>query len=63
MRCSRYANGSRTSVRLNGQPLEEADCLKYLGSQVAANAGCERDVVHIMNKGYKVWGSEKCAHA
>ena len=28
-------------VRLNGEPLEEAD--KYLGSQVAVDGGCERD--------------------
>ena len=24
-------------VRLNGEPLEEVDCFKYLGSQVAAD--------------------------
>ena len=34
------------------------DCLKYLGSQVAADEGCERDVVvvHRMNEGYRAWG-------
>ena len=31
-------------VILNGEPLEEVDCFKYLGSQVAADGGCERDV-------------------
>ena len=31
---------------LNGEPLEEVDCFKYLGSQVVADQGCERDVVH-----------------
>ena len=31
---------------LNGEPLEEVDCFKYLGSQVADDGGCERDVVH-----------------
>ena len=32
------------------------DCFKYLGSQVAANGGCERDVVQGMNEGYRAWG-------
>ena len=40
-------------VRLNGEPLEEVYCFKYLESQMAANGGCERDVVHRMNEGYK----------
>ena len=35
-RCSRYWNGDRMHVVLNGEPLEEVDCFKYLGSQVAA---------------------------
>ena len=38
---------------LNGEPLEEVDCFKYLGSQVAADGGCERDVVHRRNEGYR----------
>ena len=62
MRCSRYGNGDRIHVMLNGEPLEEADCFKYLGSQVAADGGCERDVVHRMNKGRveSLGSSEKC---
>ena len=52
VRCSRYGNGDRMHVILNGEPLEEVDCFKHLGSQVAADGGCERDVVHRMNKGY-----------
>ena len=32
---------------------------KYLGSQVAADGGCERDVVHRMSEGYKAWGALK----
>ena len=59
MRCSRYGNGDRMDVILNGELLEEVDCFKYLGSQVAADGGCERDVVHKMNKGYRAWGSLK----
>ena len=54
MRCSRYGNGKRMHVILNGEPLEEVDCFKYLGSQVVANGGCERDVVHRMNEGYRL---------
>ena len=63
MRCSRYGNGGRMHVILNGEPLEEVDCFKYLGLQVAADGGCERDVVHRMNEGYRAWGAqdtEKC---
>ena len=55
-------NGDRmhvVHVILNGEPLEEVDCFKYLGSQVAADGGCERDVVHIMNAGYRAWGAMK----
>ena len=44
---------------LNGEPLEEVDCFKYLGSQVAVDGVCERDVVHRMNEGYRSWGSLK----
>ena len=43
MWCSRYGNGGRMHEILNGEPLEEVDCFKYLGSQVAADRGCERD--------------------
>ena len=55
MRCSRYGNVDRTNVILNGEPLEEVDCFKYLGSQVAADGGCERDVVHRLNERYRAW--------
>ena len=37
MRCSRYGNGDRMHVILNGEPFEEVDCFRYLGSQVAAD--------------------------
>ena len=59
MRCSRYGNGDRMHVILNGEPLEEVDCFNYLGSQVAADGGCERDVAHRMNEGYRAWGALK----
>ena len=51
MICSRYGNGGRMHVILQGEPLEEVDCFKYL----AADGGCERDVVHRMNEGYRVY--------
>ena len=35
------------------------DCFKYLGSLVAADGGCERDVVHRMNEGYRSSGALK----
>ena len=59
MGCSMYGNADRMHVILNGGPLEEVDCFKYLGSQVAADGGCERDVVHRMKEGYRTWGSLK----
>ena len=59
IRCSRYYNGHRMHVILNGEPLQEVDCFTYLGSQVATDGGCERDVVHRMNEGYRAWGALK----
>ena len=50
-RCSRYGNGSLLHVILNGEPIEEADCFKYLESQAAADGACERNVVHRMDEG------------
>ena len=47
MRWSRYVNEGRIDVRLNGEPLEELNCLKYLGPQVTADRRCDWDVVHI----------------
>ena len=49
MSCSRYGNGGRMHMILNGEPLEEVNCFNYLGSQVAADEGCERDVLHRIN--------------
>ena len=46
-------------VILNCEPLEEVDSFKYLWSQVAADGGCERDVVHRMNERYAVEGGER----
>ena len=46
MRCSWYRNRGRIHVRLDSESLEEVNCFTYLGSQVAAKGGCERDVEH-----------------
>ena len=59
MRCSRYGNGNRIYVILNGEPLEEVYGFNYLWSQVAADGGCERDVVRRMNGEYRAWGALK----
>ena len=58
-RCSRYGNGGRMHLILNVEPLEEVDCFKYLGSQVAAAVRCERGVVHRMNELFREWGALK----
>ena len=57
MRCSRYVNVDLMHMRLNGELLEEVDCFKCLWSHVATDGGCERDVVHKMNEGYKAWSA------
>ena len=59
MRCSRYGNWDRMHVILNGEAFEEVHCVKYLGSEGAADGGCERDVVYRMNEGYRAWGALK----
>ena len=58
-RCSRYGNEDLMHVILNSEPLEEVDCFKYLGLRVAADGGCEMDVVHRMNEGCRAWGVQK----
>ena len=65
MMCSRYGNGDQTHVILYGETLEEVDCFKYLGSQVAGDGRCKRDVVHRIKEGYSVYckslgSAEKC---
>ena len=42
-------------VIMNGEPLKEVYCFKYLWSQVAADGECEMGVV------YSVESAEKCA--
>ena len=42
---------------LNSKLLKKVECFKYLGWQVAADEGCDRDGVHRMNEGYRAWGA------
>ena len=42
---------------LTGESLKEVDCFKYLGSQMAADGGCERVVVQ--HEGYRAWDALK----
>ena len=44
------------SCDINSEQLEEVDCFNAWGrGQVAVDGGCERDVVHRMNEGYRAW--------
>ena len=61
MRCLRYGIGVRMHVILNCESLEEVDCFKYLGSQVAPCGGYEKDVVDRMNEWYERGERRKCA--
>ena len=56
MRCLRYVNLGRMHVKLNFESLEVVDCFKYLETQVAADSGCERYMLHRMNEDYKKRG-------
>ena len=51
MSCSSYVNVARIYARINCEPFDEVNFFKYLGSQVVADGGCEKDVVHRMNQG------------
>ena len=44
---------------INGEQLEEVDGFMLLGSQVATDGCCERDVVHRMNEEYRAWEALK----
>ena len=59
MMSSGYVNVGRMHTRLNGEPLQEVECFRKLGSTVAADGGCEMNVVHRMNEGYTAWRALK----
>ena len=53
-RVSEFGNVcKRRKLRLYGEPLEEVDCFKHLGSQDAADGRCEKDVVDRINGSIK----------
>ena len=39
---------------LNGEPLEEVNCFKHLGSQVAADGGCDQRSIGIEQQLYEI---------
>ena len=51
MRCLRCGNGGS-----NACDTKRVDYFKYLGAQVVAHGGCESDVLHKINPGYRAWG-------
>ena len=51
-------SAERRKVIPYGEPLEEVNCIKYLGSQVAVDGGCEWDLVHRINE-YRTWSALK----
>ena len=56
MRCSRYSNGDRMHVILNGELLEKVNCLSKWGR----NWQLMEDVKgmwYTMNEGYRTWGA------
>ena len=54
MRCNRYGNGDPMYVILNGELLEKVYYFRYLGSQAAADGGCERDVCTELLRGIEL---------
>ena len=53
MKCSRYVNVGKMDVRCNGETLEDVNCFKYMGLQVAVDEGSESEVGQRMNEVYK----------
>ena len=50
----------RRKLRVNVGKSKVMRCSRYgNGPQAAANGGCETDVVHRMNEGYRAWGALK----
>ena len=55
IRFSRYIKVGLMHVTLNGKPLEEIDCFKYLGSQVSADGGLKGIWFSEFMRGIKCW--------
>ncbi len=54
MKCTRFVDGRRMNVALNGKVLEEVECFNYLGSHVV-DGGIEGEVKFRMNEVGKVF--------
>ena len=54
-----YLLAGRMYVILNGEPLEDVDCFKYLWNKWQLMEDWKMDVVHRMNEGYRTWGTLK----
>jgi hypothetical protein len=59
MRCSRNDDASRISVLLNGELLEEVQCLKYLGSHLEKDELVRTEVKSRVKEGCKGLGALK----
>ena len=44
MKYTRGVSGGRMNVALNGERLNEVECLKYLGSKITVDRGMETEV-------------------
>ena len=53
--------GGRMHVILNGEPLEEVKCFKYLGSQLAADGDVKWVYCTEWMRGIERVNAEKCA--
>ncbi len=59
MKCMRMVDGGRMNVASNGEFLEEVECFKYLGLNVAVDGGIKGEVKLRMNVVGKVCGGIK----
>ena len=59
MRCSRYGNEGLMLAILNGEPLEEGDCFKYLCAAKWQLMEDVKGVRYTMHAGCRAWGSFK----
>ena len=59
MRCTRFADGQRMNIVLNGELLEEVDCFKYLGSHVSVDGRIDEEVKFRMNEVGRMLGGMK----
>ena len=59
MRCNREGLHGGMEVYLNGEKLEEVECFRYLGADVAVDGRMTTEVNHRVGEGLKVFGALK----